>query len=271
MWEGGSVSGVDTNVYLYAVPPPYATGYGSLAEREFYPGSTAEAQFASVGTGVGQYGCLVIASTEPPEATSPQGEISGATSKTITDTPFQQSGGNASSSGTRWAFIGAIDWNGTAAMQQRYSISDNIVRLVERVPQTDIINTGASAHATTFQIDLRVGTSTDALPGSNTDLAVEGLAPDHATEFEVSVYMEHGTTAGDYEFHISSENVVGNTTTDHRWDLREASAGTNINVRHAQVGQYNTGNVIDVFYQNVNWTAIRVSTHAYIDSVLASR
>lgn len=77
-----------TNVYFYACPPPYPSGYdASLAPREFILGSNAASRFSGAVSD-GQANCIVVASTDAPNAYSLQGEPDSAGSFTITERAF---------------------------------------------------------------------------------------------------------------------------------------------------------------------------------------
>lgn len=66
-WDGAAAPVIDTPAYLYAIQPPYPTGYGALADREFIAGDAATGRFPALVSDAGEFrNCVVIASTEEP-------------------------------------------------------------------------------------------------------------------------------------------------------------------------------------------------------------
>lgn len=101
----GAFPVVDTVVYVYAIPPPFPTGYDShLAPREVF---TRSSTFAYNGGGFesGQQNCIVVSSANPPDLTQQGAPAIGGTSNLAA--PFWGSGDNAVPR-SNWVYLGAV-------------------------------------------------------------------------------------------------------------------------------------------------------------------
>ena len=106
-WDGGGLPGADTVVYFYAIPAPYPAGYdASLAGRELWTPLIdnlygANGGFFDVNL---QSGCLIVASTSPPDLKDPAGASTGTGQF---QHEFFADAGFTDSVRTTWVYIGA--------------------------------------------------------------------------------------------------------------------------------------------------------------------
>lgn len=190
-WDGGGVPGGQQIAYFYVAPPPYPDPYnGALAPREFQVGDNARFQFDTMVTSAGnenQINCIVIGSTVGPNTSvmTPQGSPAPAAT-TCQDQPFFQGGVAPTINREDWVFLGAVDWD-TNQMRAQNTRPEGRVVPLSRWPQTKIIPIGGSGIPHTF----------DPRTGDGVDTDTDGLMPDHATEFRLSVRIAAGGLPND--------------------------------------------------------------------------
>lgn len=106
-YDGGAVPGATGPVYFYAIPAPYPAGYdGTLAPREFVPGSNMDTRFTALAM-ERMSGCVVIASTTGPNVNTIQGAPTSG-NFSITAAPW---GGAASVARSTAVYLGAASYN----------------------------------------------------------------------------------------------------------------------------------------------------------------
>ena len=260
-WDGGALASSNESVYLYAVPPPYPTGYGALAKREFVVGTSVMSQFATVNTGAtssSQIGCIVVASTEPPDSfeTGAQGPF--LANIVVHDVPFRNGGGSVAVAGPSIVYMGAIDWATSQAMAQEFVPGDARVIPQTRVPRVSIIALGAAASFHAF--DARVGTGTAG--------AGDGIFPPHAFSIRATLNVA-ASIASDYECNIRDsecQEIIAMTGTFSKdvW-FSDTTPNVSIPMEITQLGatiegQYQTDVTTFVYYGL-----------SYVDSIIAAR
>lgn len=135
-WESGASPTVDGPVYMYALPPPYKTGYdATLAPREIHIGSAVRAQFFSAPAGTEN--CIMVLSETAPSTTSAQGNPTGV--GTIQDAPFLNGGVAANSQRESWVYIGAIDYKESTDRFMKQDTNGAVVSLRERQPTINFV------------------------------------------------------------------------------------------------------------------------------------
>lgn len=231
-----------TNVYFYACPPPYPSGYDAhLAAREFILGSNAASRFAGAVSD-GQANCLVVALTGTPNNGSLQGEPSGG-SFTINEPAF---GGAASIADTDAVYLGHVlyDPGGVAGFRSQ------TVRGADVLPDPGFSPT----------IDLTGGGS----PSSAWENSGTQVFPSTALKVysEVTVQIGAGNTG-----QVSVTDAQNLTLQDHV----EAPGGTAL-TRSWAFAPFVTAGSGNVTYSTSGTVAIgTLAARAYEDTILARR
>lgn len=207
IWDGGVVASSETNVYLYAVQPPYPQGYGALPFREFFMGSNTIAQFATAHTGTlfyAQIGCIVVASTTPPDTvTGIQGNASA--DLVVHDTPWRDGAASVTVNQESTVYMGSIDWGTTEAKEQIFDISDARVVPQSRVPYNSI-STGTTV-LTPKAFNIRIGNDIVGTGVTNGD----GLIPSFITAMRANLHI---TTSATGESFVSVQDDEANANID---------------------------------------------------------
>lgn len=261
VWDGGSVSVTGQSVYLYAVPAPYPTGYGALAEREFVMGEDVVAQFATAHTGTdlfAQTGCIVVASAVAPDAgeAGSQGGFFGNIA--VHDVPFRNGGGSVTVDGTIAVYMGAIDWDATEAMAQNFAPGEARVIPRSRVPVIDIVALGVAD--VFYAFNARVGTGT---AGSG-----DGIFPVHAFSIRSTLTVD-ATVANEYECSIRDDEcaeIITMTGTFNKdvW-FTNATPVVNLPMEIMQLGATIEGR------RQTDVTICGYYGLSYVDSIIAGR
>lgn len=98
-FDGGTPPVVDSVIYVYAIPPPYPTGYDAdLAPREI------QRNVAMSGVQIGQKNCVVVGSTNAPTLDMQGAPSIGGTTTKIGDL---WGTGDNSLSRSNWIYLGA--------------------------------------------------------------------------------------------------------------------------------------------------------------------
>lgn len=259
-WDAATKASTETNVYLYALAPPYPTGYGSIAKQEFVVGSVAAGEFETFNTlaNDGQANCIIIASSTAPDATlsGPQGAAVGGS--TIHDTPFLQSAAAPAVNREEWVYLGAVDWASTLAQAQTFIVGGSRVRPDTRWPNTNVTVIGAAS--TPHAFNLKIG---DAL-----ETAGDGRFPSHVSEIRANV-RGTATVAAEYVLEIIDDEVGGAGTLPAlvAKDVAftsDAATSVRIPMELVQSGASVTGE-----YQPNS--TLRVVSLSYIDPIIAAR
>lgn len=122
----GAFPGSDAPIYVYAAKPPYPSGYGALAGREFLIGGpAADGQFASGSASVPN--AVIVASDLPPNTETLEGEQLAGGSFTLLDPPF---GGAAALTRNELVYLGAARFITTGPAIRTQEIRGNRVNFL---------------------------------------------------------------------------------------------------------------------------------------------
>ncbi len=258
-WDAATKASSETNVYLYAVPPPYPTGYGTIAKQEFVVGATAALEFESFNTlgNTDQVNCIVIASATPPTITGPQGAAVGNT--TIHDTPFLQSAAAPASTREEWVYLGAVDWGTTEAKAQTFIVGSSRVRPDSRWPSTNVSSIGAAATPHAFNLKVGDGLEVDG----------DGLFPSHVSEIRTNI-RGNATVAEEYVMELVDDEVGAVPgTLNARFSKDMAFTSDAATTIRSPMDLVQAGSSVTGEYR-ANST-LKVISLSYIDSIVASR
>lgn len=263
-WDGNTKASTDTNVYLYALPPPYASGYGTIAAREFVVGSAVTGNFEGFTTTseINQLNCLLIASETAPDSSLIGYHGAGSGNGTVYG-PFETTG--ATSSRVDWVYLGTVDWDTTLAKQQKFVVGESRIVPESRWPLNQIaLATGSPGAAISF--DPRIGASAT---GTSPVADGDGLFPPHVQDIRLNVRMT-GAVNGLYEFLIDDDETTSSLAAGLSKQLALNVVSGVGNVRQP-IDIVSTGTTITATEDAASTGNFDIISLSYIDSIIASR
>lgn len=256
----------DAVVYVYALPPPYQTGYDPLAPREFIIGGpTVSGKFKSSKYETTTNCIIVVSETGPfSSAASPiQGEpSSGYTGGgVIHDFPWLSSGSPADSDPSEWVYVGAIDSTTGGFKNQEYRGGGHVFPQ-ERFPAQEFIFGNGNTTPNTF--DLRVPNAPSATA------KFQGAFPATATKLNGSIFLSIAAAVSEPEIMDLTISDIILVNRDYRI-YKTQIGGTTIEIPTWEYHTFPADIVIDPDPStDANFEAIMKWT-SYVDRIIANR
>lgn len=227
-FSGGSLPGADAVTYLYAVRPPYPTGYdATLAPREFRPEANAATRFPSLVTPQ-LSGCVVVASTtHTPTSGTEEGQPSAGGNFSIQAAPWGSGGSPALVAPEDSIYLGAAFYAQGAAVFRAQTERGGTVYPTGSKPAI-AIDTGASFIATPVTVSGRGIIATDAFVFPITafdvkaNVRVRGLATLTAVTYEFRDELRNNTPSGNVireETSRFNSGTFGDSETNVPYDI----------------------------------------------------
>ncbi len=268
IWSGGVVPTTETNVFMYCVPVPYPSGYGSVSVREFFMGSNtiekfATAQASDLGNAFSaQIGCIVVASTVEPNAAQLgiQGQCNA--NLQVFDAPFQTTDPFVDIDNNESYYMGTMDWASSQAVAQAFTLGSSRVVPETRWPISDVTLIGGVNAQN--PVNLRQGDLTLTDSG--------GLMPVHAFEFYVSMRTDSNTIGEEFLSYKDDHFINGTTSppmVQGRLSVINATASGSKIYRDSWTMVQKGSQVIMI--RTTGLTTHSTATLSYIDSIIAAR